>query len=278
MAVQKGHTETAEAIASHSRGQRPKQEHQEEEEHIPRPYGDDGIESREPSERLFRAVVHSDEIQVRGLISLGADIDTRYENGWTLLHYAANGPHSLVDSRMILTLFELVADPNARDGMNQTPLHLAALTGNEEIIPTLTASGAKIDARDDRNETALHRAAAGLRPREAVSALIAAGADVDAKNARGDTPLHRAVHSPRAAEAVSAMIAASADVDARNVSGDTPLHLAALKGMTEVASQIIEAGADVNARVTEAATPLSFAIQEGHAETAAVIQSSGGGH
>ena len=105
LAVQKKHTETAEAIARDSRAKRANREHNED-EHNSRLSGDDGIESRELSERLFRAFAHSDETQVRELMNLGADINTRYDYEWTLLHSAANNLHSPEDISIILALIE----------------------------------------------------------------------------------------------------------------------------------------------------------------------------
>ncbi|CAG2181050.1 unnamed protein product, partial [Oppiella nova] len=57
----------------------------------------------------------------------------------------------------------MAPDPDFLDATNhlsQTPLHLAALTGQSHIVRRLVISGATVDLRDRHGNTALHIACA----------------------------------------------------------------------------------------------------------------------
>ena len=112
------------------------------------------------------------------------------------LHEAAK--HS--DVAAIKKLLDADADVNAKDDEGWTPLHWAALQGNEDTVRTLLAGGAKVDTPGGNGEmlkrphgkgtmraenwTPLHMAA--YRGNAAVvELLLAGGADV---NAVGEYP------------------------------------------------------------------------------------------
>ncbi|MBT4503360.1 MAG: sigma-70 family RNA polymerase sigma factor [Gemmatimonadetes bacterium] len=96
----------------------------------------------------------------------------------------------------------------ARDGVGHTPLHRAALRGQNEIVALLLKKGAEVDARCDtdlsaeaplrcsdqgeKGETPLHVVARNTADCEIVSLLLEKGADIEAQNARGMTPLRLA--------------------------------------------------------------------------------------
>ena len=103
-------------------------------------------------------------------------------------------------------------------------------------------------------ETPLHLAARFGRE-DLAGPLIAAGADVEAQNELGDHPLHLSASYGHPAVA-KLLLAGHAAVGTRDHGGKTPLHAAAL-GMSdqsnidariEVARLLLAAGADVNAR------------------------------
>ena len=77
----------------------------------------------------------------------------------------------------------------------QTPLHLAARFGREDLAPVLLAAGADVNSRDERGDRPLHLAAeygnAGV-----VRVLLQRGADVNARGVMDRTPLAR--RRPRA--------------------------------------------------------------------------------
>src|SRR5690606_10341572 len=87
---------------------------------------------------------------------------------------------------MIRLLLESGADPNERFGNGETALMMAARTGRADAIGVLVEHGAEVDARENlRGTTALMWAAAYSNP-DAVRALLEAGADHGAQSAAVD--------------------------------------------------------------------------------------------
>ena len=125
-----------------------------------------------------------------------------------------------------------------------TPLHLAAQFGREDLADLLIAAGANVEALNEHDERPLHAAAAYGRA-AVVKLLLARGADVNARGPAGKTPLHAAAFG----------VGVTSDVDAR----------------TDVARLLLAAGADVNARQPGSGfTPLRYATSAGNRTTAMV--------
>ena len=82
------------------------------------------------------------------------------------------------------------ADPNARNWLDYTPLHLAARSGDARAIAALADGGADPNARNEYGRTPLHHAAWEGHA-AAVDALREAGADPDARDENGETPFDR---------------------------------------------------------------------------------------
>jgi len=82
-------------------------------------------------------------------------------------------------------------------GSGGTPLHLAALTGQERVIEFLLEEGADINARadDEHGGTPLHWAAA-FGVKQSARLLVNAGAEVNAKDKDGYTPLDATFYQP----------------------------------------------------------------------------------
>jgi ankyrin repeat protein len=153
------------------------------------------------------------------LISKGADVNVKDENGWTPLNIAAvKGRNQIVK-----LLIEKEADLNS-----STPLIAAATDGHMEVIELLIANGADVNAKanDQLGGTALHMTA-NLGHKKIVEFLVAAGADVNAKMLHGMTPLHFAANNKGIAKF---LIDKGADVNAKlndgPHNGSTPLDFA----------------------------------------------------
>jgi cytohesin len=109
---------------------------------------------------IFEAIESGDAVLVRQYLASGADINIRKDYG--------KG-----------TPLELKA---------ATPLHLAATTGNKEIVEMLLASGANVNAKAEDDITPLHIAQL-IDNKEIVNLLIANGADINARDKYGLTPM-----------------------------------------------------------------------------------------
>ena len=197
----------------------------------------------------YAAAVGSLEV-VEALLTAGADVAARVDNGVTPLHAAAgfNGNSAFVEA-----LLAAGADVGALYGWGETPPHAAAKSNeNPAVVELFLAAGADVAARIAtfaNGHTPLHLAAAFDENPAVVEALIAAGADVGALYQHlGETPLHAAAESNENPAVAEALLAAGADVGARNPLGVTPLHWAAAFNTRAVIEALLAAGADLAAR------------------------------
>lgn len=136
----------------------------------------------------------------------------------TLLGFALERGHRemakfLIESGAPLNTVEYCHD--------QTPMHMAVVGGDPEVIKLLAARGVNVNARDSCKDTPLHDLAWRDKP-EAVAALIQAGADVNARGGAGRTALHSAVGNNRV-EVVRMLLAAGADPTIRDGEGESVL-------------------------------------------------------
>ena len=127
---------------------------------------------------------------VKMLMSKGAMVDTRNNSGFTLLLSAADEGH--VDVCKLL----LAVNSNVEERMPSTlytPLHFAAINGNETIIELLLSHNADVNSRSKTEAAPLH-----LASQEghlvAVVALLQAGADPFLPRQGGALPIHQAAN------------------------------------------------------------------------------------
>ena len=118
------------------------------------------------------------------LLSHGAAVNARAENGWTAVTLAAATGRAAIVSQLLAAS----ADPNIADIYGWTPLMRAVDSDRTEVVRVLLHNeSVRVNARDDRGETALHHVAAG-GSLEIARLLLAHGADPRAKDAAGRTP------------------------------------------------------------------------------------------
>ncbi|MCB1213070.1 MAG: ankyrin repeat domain-containing protein [Chlamydiia bacterium] len=105
--------------------------------------------------------------------------------GWSLLHLAVKGN----DLRLVRYLLNTGAFADLQTSQTKiTPLHLAAHTGNPEMVRLLLDSKGDLNALDANGYTPLHYAAASDDP-SAMRLLIARGADISQKPPKGLSPI-----------------------------------------------------------------------------------------
>jgi ankyrin repeat protein len=224
--------------------------------------------------RLVEAARNRDVAAVRALLKQGVDVNSRYPDGATALHWAAHWsdletadlligagadvnatddlgvmPLALAcqvgDAAMAQRLLTAGANPNVALHAGETPLMLAARSDSLDAVKALLARGANVNARETtQGQTALMWAAAEKHA-DVVRALIEVGADVNARSNGHYTPLLFSARS-NDVESARVLLAAGAHVNDVDSDGDSPFVVAALMGHTEIARFLLENGADVN--------------------------------
>jgi len=141
------------------------------------------------SAEIINAVKSGDVESARRFLAAGTDINSRDEEGATLLMIAAHTGNL----RMVIALIELGADVNATDERGWTPLMKAAYNaemnrGFADVVQALIDAGANIEMPISFGVRPL-MLAAGYGETAVVETLLKAGADVTARNEGGLTAL-----------------------------------------------------------------------------------------
>jgi len=179
-------------------------------------------------------------------------------------------------------------DINNEGDDGETPLHLAVINGDDELIKLLLKRGARIDAKDTDGYTPLALAAARNKVR-AVRLLVAAGAGLETAIPGGYTPLFIAVAQGKLA-AAQALIGLGARCDVLQ----GPQHLTLLMAIAtqrpperriiqvmqkvepiEIAQELIKHGADANAVTIHGVSALMIAAAHDNAPVIGVLMSAG---
>ena len=143
--------------------------------------------------KLLATIYYGTAEDLRELIQLGADVNTVTDGGTNLLHHAANSlsPWPEQEKKMEEVL-KHGPDVNAVSLNGHTPLLSAAIRFFEKKAPfgcveLLVQAGADVRVRHN-NTTLLHVAAASGQP-EMLSLLLKAGASATEADDNGNTPL-----------------------------------------------------------------------------------------
>eukprot|EP01098_Paradermamoeba_levis_P013385 TRINITY_DN6092_c0_g1_i2.p1 TRINITY_DN6092_c0_g1~~TRINITY_DN6092_c0_g1_i2.p1 ORF type:complete len:378 (+),score=121.33 TRINITY_DN6092_c0_g1_i2:152-1135(+) len=137
---------------------------------------------------LHVAVKNNDDLMTRVLISLGAELNSQDEEGSTPLHLALmNKCEKTI--QILLSGGANVHISNAIDGSK--PLHLAVYS--EVFTAMLICCGADLHSKNKEGNTPLHVAAESGNVGVAIC-LVNAGCDINSQsNRKANTPLHLAV-------------------------------------------------------------------------------------
>ncbi|KAL8943110.1 MAG: hypothetical protein Q9211_001098 [Gyalolechia sp. 1 TL-2023] len=106
----------------------------------------------------LQIAAHRGHVRIaRFLLEHGVSIDAAYNHGWSVLHFAAAAPKD--ETLMVELLLDYGANLQAVDRSLRTPLMLAAMNGNLDVLQVLVARGADLQMQDRYCQTALHYAA-----------------------------------------------------------------------------------------------------------------------
>jgi len=205
---------------------------------------------------LINAAKEGNKNQVARLLSAGADLNAKDEQGRTVLHHAA-GKGS---NEMVCYLLKAGAKIESKDKCDQTPLHLAAMSGNKAVAESLIGADAYVDAKDCQQNTPLHYAAG----RKIAQLLLSKRADINAQNHYQHTPLFMAAEDGNK-KLVEFLISRGANVNTICGLEGTALHVAVARGHKEIAKELIISGAGVNIAAGKGgSTPLIAAVLRGN--------------
>lgn len=176
------------------------------------------------------------------------------------------------DNEMLQLLLRHGASPHADAPGEPTPLHLAALSGNEEAVIRLLEYGADIEAQDGHGETVLIGAIARDNQwsvdggqQGMVQRLLERGASPHTAQAQdGALPLHYAVAASNET-VIQMLFDRGAVVDAGDFDGKTALVYAVDRDDYSVVYLLLGRGANPNiSDGTDAKTPLHRAAAKGY--------------
>ncbi len=195
-----------------------------------------GYRNQIDKEYLLGVAVMNPE-QLTWLVSQGADVNTRDDQGNTLLILALQHGADLKSVQMMIAHG---ADINAKNAEGLTPLMLASQYGRKNCVQE----------------------------------LLSRNADVNSRNQSGQTALFLALQQDRA-DVPPLLMEKNADVNLASSDGITPLMLAASKGHAALVKELINHGADVNATTPYGLTALREAAQHGHREVVQELLAAG---
>jgi len=101
---------------------------------------------------LMGAAASCEEPVVLALLNRGAMANWRDRDGGTAIQQASD---TCKGGRIVEILLKAGADPNAADTFGQTPLMIAAQSGNERAVQRLIAAGANVNSVNVDGKTAL---------------------------------------------------------------------------------------------------------------------------
>ncbi|KAJ8315243.1 hypothetical protein KUTeg_007393 [Tegillarca granosa] len=190
------------------------------------------------------------------LVKHGAKINIEDKYGLTPLHYAA------------------MRGNEAADKQGMTALHMASTHNTVEIARMLIEAGAKLRCQDNEDLTPLHCSAAEGNL-DIVKLLFEAGAQADGwvtinnmvtdRDCDSNTCLHVAVENGHY-DVVKLCIAKRADVNTPCKHHMNPIHLAAKAGDVRIVRLLVDNNARIDALNEEQQTPLHIAAAFNHCE------------
>ncbi|CAN9499033.1 unnamed protein product [Ophioblennius macclurei] len=208
-----------------------------------------------PIHCLFEHIANGCEAEVERLLSEGeADEDVR------MCHPLCSC--DLCDLQLSGRLNDpSIITPVSRDDRGYTPLHVAAICGQAQLIDLLIHKGAPVNATDYHALTPLHLAC--QRGYQGVTLLLLHyKANTDAQDNNGNTALHLAcMHGHE--DCVKALVyydLQTCHLDLQNDKGDTALHMAARWGYEGIIQVLLENGARTHILNKSKESPLQCAL------------------
>jgi ankyrin repeat protein len=227
--------------------------------------------------KLFRVAVQGNCVRLmEQLLLMGADINYSYlgHDGFNSLacslDYERSALHFAIRCNAMeaaLLLISKGADINAIEwrreevwpcaNRKRTPLQLACMNGQKEVVRALLFQGANSNEIGNNNWTPLHVAVLNGH-KDVVSLLLERSAVIDAVEDEGSTPLYYACWEGHK-EIVKFLLSKGANARAVNLVKRTPLHRAVMTNDIEIVKLLLEAKHIIKAKDGEGKTPFEYA-------------------
>jgi ppGpp synthetase/RelA/SpoT-type nucleotidyltranferase len=130
---------------------------------------------------IFEAACMNDDLRtVKRLLEDGVDVNAKFRDGSTVLHWASeNGRDKLVEQ----LLLKDGVDVNAKDENEYTALHQASFDGHDKVVERLLVKDeVDVNAKDKDGFTALHQASMMGHDKVVERLLVKNEVDVNAKD------------------------------------------------------------------------------------------------
>ncbi|CAH0550681.1 unnamed protein product [Brassicogethes aeneus] len=223
---------------------------------------------------LMYASQQGDVDAVRSILKTqSGSLFDRDRTGKSALHYCSTSDS--VRAAQAADLLAMAAPDliQSRDEDGFTPLHLAVIAGNMQLVTFLLANKADVNAVDNEKHTVVHWATV-CGETSALRAVLAAGAPVSTPDVHGGYPLHYAAQmcggerdSSLGLQVLQTLLAHT-DISVTVMDGDKrqPLLWAASAGSARALLSLIRAGANVEACDKDGLTALHCAASRGHTD------------
>ncbi len=223
---------------------------------------------------LHVAVYHGQLDAVDLLLSCGASLRTRDDDGDGALHYAAHARQATV-ARFLL---ERGSAADAANEKGEAALHLSVALGDEGTAIALLEGGADPNSADGNGASPMHEAVVRNRPRSFLELLQSFGGDFAQSNKRGFNCAHLAALKGHSEALNSVLQLCPQLVNASKPDGVTSLHIACLNGRIECVKVLLSQGdpSVSSARDKTGRTPLHHACARGFYAIAEMLLNNGG--
>jgi ankyrin repeat protein len=177
---------------------------------------------------------------IKALIDGGVDINHVNDNGETAVFLVSRGfifPLSpLLSAKILKLLIDSGANIQIENNDHLSPLWIATLNGNLNLVKLLLEGGADVESFDEDGYTPLAIGAENGRLRS-IKLILKAGADIEAQDNEGNTPLMMAANNGHE-DIVEFFLKKDAYVNHENDEGLTAVDLAQREGHLEIVAML----------------------------------------